>query len=85
MSEVKWPKCGNTHQSNSKLCVFCGENLELIILEYKEKNLPVNFNRGGKNNLRARRGKRQSSGIKFLDFLGSCALDTLCEALCGCL
>ena len=41
MSELLCPKCGKTHDSNEKNCMYCGENLEDLIIQYKTERLPI--------------------------------------------
>ena len=43
MNELFCPSCGNKHNIASKYCKFCGENLEEIILELKQKHLPIRY------------------------------------------
>ena len=40
MSEILCPSCGKAHKTKSQTCVFCGENLEEIMLDPKERKLP---------------------------------------------
>jgi len=35
--------CGKLHKSSGKHCEFCGTNLEDEILKYKEKKLPIKY------------------------------------------
>ena len=44
MTKIFCPCCGNAHSSNKRYCSFCGEDLEEIILDYKNKHLPIAFN-----------------------------------------
>ncbi|MCG3227515.1 MAG: hypothetical protein H7645_11405 [Candidatus Heimdallarchaeota archaeon] len=44
MSEIYCPVCGKEHSMSSRHCVSCGEDLEEIILDYKNKHLPISFN-----------------------------------------
>ena len=48
MSEIFCPNCGKTHSTNKKNCASCGEDLEDIILDFKNKHLPITFNNGKK-------------------------------------
>lgn len=41
MSELICPKCGKKHDSSEKNCMYCGENLEDLIVQYKNDRLPV--------------------------------------------
>ena len=41
MSGLYCPNCGKLHESAEKFCMFCGDNLESLILEYKNQRLPV--------------------------------------------
>ena len=83
--ELKCIKCGNVHQTSSNFCDFCGEDLEEAILEYKERNLPIQYNHENKTRQHSSEYKTSASGSRLLNFIGSCALDALCEALCFCL
>jgi len=42
------PNCEKEHSSNDRFCSYCGEDLEEIILAFKEKQLPVSFNNNNK-------------------------------------
>lgn len=37
------PNCGSKHTSNGRFCQYCGTDLEEIILQYKNKQLPVRY------------------------------------------
>ena len=43
MNEVFCPKCGKIHKSISKYCEYCGEDLEFVILKFKQQNLPIKY------------------------------------------
>lgn len=43
MEGFKCTRCRKPHESEAKFCYFCGEDLEDAILEYKEKHLPIKF------------------------------------------
>ena len=43
MIELFCPKCGNKHSSANKNCEYCGENLEALILKFKQQHLPIKF------------------------------------------
>jgi len=45
MEDFKCTKCRKPHESEAKFCYHCGEYLEDAILEYKEKHLPITFER----------------------------------------
>ena len=45
MKDFKCTKCRRPHESEAKFCFVCGTDLEVAILEYKEKILPVRFER----------------------------------------
>ncbi len=44
MSEFFCPSCSKKHLSNDRYCSFCGYDLEQLILEYKDRHLPVKLN-----------------------------------------
>ena len=41
MSDLICPKCGKIHDSTEKNCAYCGENLEDLIVQYKNNRLPI--------------------------------------------
>ncbi len=41
MSGVFCPNCGKQHESKERFCEFCGEDLSDVIIQYKNKKLPV--------------------------------------------
>ncbi|NPD89770.1 MAG: zinc-ribbon domain-containing protein [Asgard group archaeon] len=41
MSDLICPKCGKKHDSSEKNCMYCGENLEDLIIQYKTDRLPI--------------------------------------------
>jgi len=43
MNEVYCPKCGKKHGSTSKYCQYCGEDLEFVILKFKQQKLPIKY------------------------------------------
>ncbi len=43
MSEIFCPNCGSKHTAKGKFCEFCGSDLEELILEYKNQELPVRY------------------------------------------
>ena len=43
MSEIFCPNCGSKHTAKGKFCEFCGSDLEEVILEYKNQELPVRY------------------------------------------
>ena len=43
MKSVYCPKCGKMHKSVNKQCDFCGENLEFVILRFKQDHLPIKY------------------------------------------
>ena len=43
MSGIYCPQCGKLHESEGKFCEYCGYDLEDVILQYKDKRLPVRF------------------------------------------
>ena len=45
MSEILCPKCGKKHDSTEKTCMYCGENLEDLIIQYKNDRLPVKLSK----------------------------------------
>ena len=43
MSELFCPSCGKEHIGNERYCSYCNEDLEDIIIEYKDKQLPISI------------------------------------------
>ncbi len=43
---LECPKCKEIHDVNSKYCDNCGFDLELYIIKFKGKHLPIHFNGG---------------------------------------
>lgn len=43
MNDVFCPKCGKIHKSANRHCDHCGEDLEFVILKFKQKHLPVKY------------------------------------------
>jgi hypothetical protein len=46
MSYPRCPNCNTVHTSNYRYCSTCGNDLEEIILSFKEKKLPISYNNG---------------------------------------
>ena len=40
---VYCPSCGKIHETESKFCEYCGEDLEAVILKFKTKRLPIKY------------------------------------------
>jgi uncharacterized membrane protein YvbJ len=43
MSGIFCSKCGEKHTSDDRFCENCGNDLEQIIIRYKQKKLPIKF------------------------------------------
>ena len=43
MSGVFCPNCGKKHDTTGKYCQYCGQDLEEVIMRYKNENLPVRY------------------------------------------
>lgn len=44
LEDIYCPGCGLKHVSNNRYCLNCKTDMEPIILEFKDKNLPLSFN-----------------------------------------
>ncbi|MHA1516181.1 MAG: hypothetical protein ACTSPF_11660 [Candidatus Heimdallarchaeaceae archaeon] len=64
MSGLFCPSCEKEHTSNTKNCEFCGTNLESVILEFKQKNLPVKFNKSYNSSTNVQK-KDDVTGVEF--------------------
>ena len=40
---VYCPSCGKLHKTESRYCLFCGNDLEEVILKFKKKRLPIKY------------------------------------------
>ena len=45
MAELLCPNCGKKHDSTEKNCMYCGENLKDLIIQYKNDRLPVKLSK----------------------------------------
>jgi hypothetical protein len=46
--------CGKPHEADGKFCIYCGEDLEEVILEFKDANLPLKLDNSKKSPQRRR-------------------------------
>jgi hypothetical protein len=43
MKEIFCPNCGQAHKSEGKFCEYCGNNLEKVILQFKQDQMPIKY------------------------------------------
>ena len=43
MSELHCSNCGKLHESDSKNCEYCGNDLKEAILRFKQRRLPIKY------------------------------------------
>ncbi|MHA1954747.1 MAG: hypothetical protein ACW96U_12455 [Candidatus Heimdallarchaeaceae archaeon] len=43
MKEIFCPNCGQIHKSEGQFCEYCGNDLEKVILQFKQDQLPIRY------------------------------------------
>lgn len=43
MKDIFCPNCGQVHKSEGQFCEYCGNNLEKVILQFKQDQLPIRY------------------------------------------
>lgn len=61
---VLCPECGMEHLSSERNCTYCGYDLTDLIVDFKDKHLPISFNNEEKKEIKQKAQTKGSTKVK---------------------